>query len=330
MKVHWPVEIAGTGVALPSRVVTNNDFAARLETTDEWIHQRTGIRERRIAEPHESTLGLGTAACASALRAANTEASEIDLLICGTITPEHTLPTTSCQIQAALGCRHIPAFDQVSACTGFVWSVATAAQYIASGFAKTALVVGAECMSRITDMEDRGTAILFGDAAGAAVLRKATHPGSGILAARMGADGGQALAIWVPAGGAKEPASTRTVNERLHYLRMNGREVYKFAVSKMQELMKGTLDDAGVKLDELSLVVPHQSNQRIIESACDKLGLPTSKVVVNIDRFGNTSAASVPVALHEAMSAGRIRRGDLVMLIAFGAGLTWGSVLLRV
>ena len=330
MKVDWPVEIAGTGMSVPENVVTNHDFARRLDTNDEWIVQRTGIRERRIATADQTTITFGAAAGKAALADAGLNPADIDLLICNTITPEHTLPTTSCELQAAIGLRHVPAFDQVSACTGFVWGVVTAANYIVGGTIDRALVIGVEVMSRITDMDDRGTAILFGDAAGAAVVRRATKPGREILAVRMGADGGQGMAIWIPAGGVKEPASVRTVNERLHYVRMNGREVYKFAVSKMQQLVEETLSDAGVKLADIALVVPHQSNQRIIESACEKLHIPAGKVVINIDRYGNTSAASVPIALHEARGAGRIKSGDLVLIVAFGAGLTWGSILLRV
>lgn len=330
MKVAWPVEIAGMGVYVPENCVTNDDFAKRLDTSDEWIAQRTGIRQRHFLRDDQSTLDMAAAASASALREAGVTAQDIDLIVFGTITPDHTLPSVSCELQARLGCRQIPAFDQVSACTGFTWSFITAAQYIHCGLAERVLVVGSEAMSRITDMDDRGTAILFGDAAGAAVVQRATNGRSAVLATRMGADGSQAGAIWIPAGGSKEPATARTVNERLHYIRMNGREVYRFAVNKMQELLEHTLADAGVAPDELTLLVPHQSNLRIIESACEKLDFPRERVVINIDRYGNTSAASVPVALHEARQQGRVKAGDLVLLLAFGAGLTWGSVLLRI
>lgn len=330
MKLAWPVEIIGTGVGIPERVVTNADFAARLDTSDEWITQRTGIRERRIAAPDESTLSLATCASRQALAAAGVAPAQLDLIVCCTITPDHTLPATACELQAALGCGWIPSFDLVAACSGFVWGLITASQYVNSGMAQQALVVGAECLSRITDMEDRSTAVLFADGSGAVVIRRSQSPQRGILAARMGADGARAELIWVPGGGSKEPASQKTINERLHYMRMRGREVYKFAVTQMQELIHGTLADAGVAPEQLALVIPHQSNLRIIESATEKLGLPPERVLVNIDRYGNTSAASVPIALHEAWTSGRIRAGDLVLLVAFGAGLTWGSVLLRV
>jgi 3-oxoacyl-[acyl-carrier-protein] synthase-3 len=330
MKLAWPIEIIGTGVGIPERVVTNDDFAARLDTSDEWITQRTGIRERRIAAPDESTLTLATRASRQALTAGGVAPAQLDLIVCCTITPDHMLPATACELQAALGCGWIPSFDLVAACSGFVWGLITAAQYINSGMSQQALVVGAECLSRITDMEDRSTAVLFADGSGAVVVRRSSDPQRGILAARMGADGARAELIWIPGGGSKEPASPKTINERLHYMRMRGREVYKFAVTQMQDLIHGTLADAGVSPDQLALVIPHQSNLRIIESATEKLGLPPERVWVNIDRYGNTSAASVPIALHEAWTAGRIRTGDLVLLVAFGAGLTWGSVLLRV
>lgn len=329
MKVQWAVEIAGTGASLPEHVVRNDELAARLSTTDDWIMQRTGIRERRLAQPGESTLKFATQASRVALERAGVAPDQIDLIVNATITPDYPLPTTACLLQSELGCRWVPAFDLVAACSGFVYGLISAAQSVTSGMSRNALVVGAECLTRITDMEDRTTAILFGDGAGAAIVRPSTDPSRGILAANMGADGGRAKLIWVPAGGAAEPASTRTINERLHFMRMKGREVYKFAVTQMQELIEQTLDEAGVSAAELKLLIPHQSNLRIIESACEKLKLPAERVVINIDRYGNTSAASVPIALHEAVSTGRLQRGDLVLLIAFGAGLTWASVLLR-
>lgn len=330
MRVAWPVEIIGTGIGLPVGIVTNADFERRIDTSNDWIVQRTGICERRVANAQESTLSMATAASQAAIADAGLTPRDIDLIIVSTITPEHVLPTTSCELQGVLGCRQIPAFDHVSACTGFVWGFITAAQYIMGGLVNNVLVVGAETMSRITDIEDRSTVVLFGDAAGAAIVRRSTSPERGAIAAQMGSDGSNPQVLWIPAGGAKEPASARSVGERLHYVRMNGREVFKFAVSKMIHLLEATLADAGLTVNDLDLVVPHQSNRRIIESACSKLHLDVGKVVVNIDRFGNTSAASIPVALHEARQAGRLKPGDLVLFMAFGAGLTWGSLLLRV
>lgn len=330
MRAKWAVEIAGTGAHVPRQVVTNEDFTKRLDTSDEWIAQRTGIRERRIAGPGESTLTLSVAASRQALAEAGLRPDQIDLIVHATITPDHQLPSTACELQAELGCSWIPAFDIVAACSGFVYALVSAAQFIDCGMATNVLVLGSETLTRITDMEDRGTAVLFGDGGGAAILRPSKDPDRGILAARLGADGGRAKAVWVPAGGSAEPASVRTVNERLHYMKMKGREIYKFAVVQMHSLVKETAEDVGIGLDELALVIPHQSNLRIIESAAARLGLPMEKVSINIDRFGNTSAASIPLALHEARATGRIKAGDLVMLVGFGAGLTWGSALMRI
>lgn len=330
MKVAWPVEIAGTGHYVPPKVVTNDDFAQRLDTSHEWIIQRTGICERRLGEPEDSTLTFALAASREALANANLTPADLDYIVCGTATPDHPLPSTACELQAALGCGWIPAFDLSAACSGFVWSFITAAQLLVTGLANNVLLVGAEKLSAITDMEDRATAILFGDGAGAAILRKSTDPARGILAVRQGADGARGSLISVPAGGSKLPASAQTVAERLHYMRMQGREVYRFAVTQMQEVIARTAADAGVDLADVALLIPHQSNLRIIESACDKCNFPLDRVIININKYGNTSAASIGLALHEAWQTGRAKPGDLVMLVAFGAGLTWGSVLLRV
>ena len=329
MKLGWSIEIAGMGCSVPATVVSNADFVGRLDTSDEWIVQRTGIRTRRFAGPGESTLTLATDAARQAMAEARVTPAEIDLIICATVSPEHPLPSTACELQAALGCGWIPSFDVVAACSGFVYAMTTAAQFIITGLHKTVLVVGAETLSRITDLEDRNTAVLFGDGAGAAVVRRSRSTSSEFLAGRLAADGQRAQAIWIPGGGSAEPASVRTVNERLHFMRMKGKEIYKFAVTTMQEIVRDTLADAQQSLENLKLLVPHQSNLRIIESACERLGLPLERVMINIDKYGNTSAASIPVALCEALRAGRAAPGDLVMLVAFGAGLTWGSLLLR-
>jgi len=330
MKVAWAIEIAGTGAYVPTQVVTNEDFTKHLDTSDEWIVQRTGIRERRIVAPGQGTLDLSVNASRQALAEAGLRPDEIDLIILATATPEHPLPATSCELQAALGCGWIPAYDIAAACAGYVYAMVNAAHFIDSGMAKKVLILGSETLTSITDMEDRGTAILFGDGAGAAILQPSADPNKGILAARLGADGARAKAVWVPGGGSAEPASIKTVNERLHYMKMRGREIYKFAVNMMHSLVRDTAEDAGVGLDELALVIPHQSNLRIIESAVGRLGIPMDKVSINIDRFGNTSAASIGLAFHEARETGRIKSGDLVMFVAFGAGLTWGSALLRI
>jgi 3-oxoacyl-[acyl-carrier-protein] synthase-3 len=329
MKCNWPMVIRGTGSAAPQKILTNDEIAQRVETSNEWIVQRTGIRERRIAAPDESTLDIALAASRQALERAGLSPQDLDMIQFATVTPNHTLPSTSCELQAALGCGQIPAFDLQAACSGFVYGLVNAAQHLQTGLAKTILVVGAETLSRITDTEDRGTCILFGDGAGAAVIQRSDNPEQGILSAELGADGSRAKLIWVPAGGSIEPTSQRTINERLHYMKMEGREVYKFAVAKIQELVTRSLEEAGVGIADLRLFIPHQSNIRIIESAMEKLNLSRDQVIINIERYGNTSSASVPLALHEAWAAGRIDRGDLVLMIGIGAGLTWGSALLR-
>jgi len=329
MKLDWPIEIVGTGLGVPSNVVTNADWEKKLDTSDDWIVQRTGIRQRRIATPGESTLTFATAAARQAIQNADLSAADIDLIVNATITPEHVLPSTACELQAALGCRSIPAYDLVAACSGFVFALVNAAQNVQNGLARHALVLGAETMTSMVDLEDRATAVLFGDGAGAAVIRAAQTPQQRLIGAIMGVDGTRAKTLWVPAGGSAEPASTRTLNERLHAVRMQGREVYKFAVTRMHELIDETLDECGVALDDVDLIIPHQSNLRIIESACRKLGVKDDRVLINIDRYANTSAASIPIGLHEARRDGRIHSGDLVLFVAFGAGLSWGSALLR-
>ncbi len=329
MRPEWPVEIAGTGSSIPQRVVTNDELAKLVDTSDEWIVTRTGIRERRYAADDETTLTLSLEAARQAMAEAGIAGEDLDMIICGTVTPDVYLPATACQLQHHLGARNIPAFDLHAACSGFVFSFVTAAQFIGSGTAKTVLTIGAETLSRITDMQDRGTCILFGDGAAAAVLRRTESSTRRLISTRWGCDGGGAEQIWVPGGGSRWPASEKSVNDRMHFLKMRGREVYKFAVVRMQELIQETLEDAGASIDDLTLLVPHQSNRRIIESACEKLGIPEEKVLINIDRYGNTSAASVPIALHEARATGRAKPGDLIMLLAFGAGLTWASALLR-
>jgi 3-oxoacyl-[acyl-carrier-protein] synthase-3 len=329
MKLGWPVEIAGTGAYIPERVVTNEELAGRMDTSHDWIVQRTGIHERRWAAEGESTLSMAAAASRQALANAGIDPQDIDQIVVATVTPELPLPSTACLLQAELGCRHVPSFDIAAACSGYVYALTQAAQAIVNGMAETVLVVGGETLTRVTDLEDRATAILFSDGAGAAVLRRSTDPNRCFLAGRLGADGYRGMTIHIPAGGARTPASHCTVDERMHSMRMAGREVYKFAVTQMYSIIGQTCDDAGVSRDDLAVVVPHQSNLRIIESAAHKAGVPLEKVEVNITRYGNCSAASIAIALHEARDRGRIKPGDLVILVAFGAGLTWGSLLLR-
>lgn len=321
--------IRGTGSAVPDRVMTNADFEKMLDTSDEWIRTRSGIRERRIASPGENTLTLAKTAAERALADARITAAEIDLIVLATCTPAHHLPSTACMLQHELGCRQIPAFDVAAACSGFMYAMAAGASLMGAGPYQNVLVIGAETMSSITDFEDRGTCILLGDGAGAAVISPAQNDTAGVYDMILGADGSGASLIWIPAGGSKQPASALTINERLHYLKMKGREVYKFAVTKFHDVIVDVLTRTGLKASELALIIPHQSNLRIIESAAEKLGLSLEKVAVNIDRYGNTSAASIPLALDECRRNGRIKAGDWIIIAGFGAGLTWGSMLIR-
>ena len=329
MANRLPVTIRGLGSALPDKIMTNADFEQFLDTSDEWIRTRTGIRERRICTEGENTLTLAVAASQKALAQAKLTPADLDLIIVATTTPYVPIPATACFLQKELGCRQIGAFDLEAACSGFVYAFVTAAHLMASDQYRHTLVVGAEAMSSVTDFEDRATCILLGDAAGAAVIGPADNDTSGLYDHSLGADGSGADLIWVPAGGSLEPATTESVNNRRHYLKMKGRELYKVAVTKMQEVIRDSLARTGMTLDELALIIPHQSNARIIESAAEKLGIPPEKMAMNIEKYGNTSAASIPLALDEAYSNGRLGEGDWVLLAGFGSGLTWGTALLR-
>lgn len=326
-----PVYIRGTGMYVPERVVENEYFVARLDTSDEWITTRTGIRQRRWVADDECTSTMATRASAAALKDAGLTIDDIDVIVCATATGDCPFPATACFVQAALGAgsRNIPALDVSAACAGFVFGSIMAAGLIASRQYDNALVIGAETLSRYANPEDRGTCILFGDAAGAAVWSRTRDPERGILYSELGSDGTRAEHIWVPAGGSRLPTSHTTVAEHLQYLHMRGREVYRFAVVKMQELIDRALDATGVTADELKLLIPHQSNLRIIESVRQRLGLPREKVAVHIDRYGNTSAASIVMSLHEAKRDGTLHDGDVVLLVAIGAGLTWGVMVVR-
>jgi 3-oxoacyl-[acyl-carrier-protein] synthase-3 len=322
------VGVLGTGSASPPRVLTNHDLERIVDTSDDWIVQRTGIRERRIADDGVATSDLALEASRRALEAAEVDPKDLDLIVLATASPDHPVPATSCLVQAKLGAEKAAAFDVASACTGFMTAVAVGSRFVASGGAETALVIGAECLSRITDYQDRTTCVLFGDGAGAFVLApKSRAPRGEILATRLGSDGTGYEYIWVPGGGSRRPASPETVAGREHFLRVRGREVFRFAVTRMVELIEETL--APYDRSELGLVVPHQVNLRILEAALDRLDLPRDRLLVTIEKYGNTSAASVPVAMDEAVRAGRVEEGKLVVLVAFGAGLTWGSVLMR-
>jgi 3-oxoacyl-[acyl-carrier-protein] synthase-3 len=317
--------VRGVGSALPKRAMRNTDFEGVLETSDEWIAQRTGIRQRYIAGDDETTASLGEAAARAALDHAGLTPDDIDLIVLATSTPNNTFPATAVEIQHRLGMRHGFAFDMQAVCTGFVYAITTADLYLRGGMAKRALVIGAETFSRILDWTDRSTCVLFGDGAGAVVLEAGEGEGTssdrGIIAASLRSDGAHKDKLFVDGG----PSTTGTVGK----LRMEGREVFKHAVGMITDVIEDTFHQAGITAEDLDWFVPHQANRRIIDASAKKLGIADEKVVITVDRHGNTSAASVPLALSVAVADGRIKKGDLVMLEAMGGGFTWGAVLLR-
>jgi 3-oxoacyl-[acyl-carrier-protein] synthase-3 len=322
------VGIAGTGSYVPERVVPNSYFEKIVDTSDEWIVQRTGIRERRYVADGEATSDMAVIAGRRALESAGVAPEELDLIVVGTVTPDQMIPACSALIQHRLGAKNAGAFDCNSACTGFLTALCIAEAYVASGRARRVLAIGAESLSRISDMQDRTSCILFGDGAGAVVLAPEEDCKQGeILKTRQGADGSGYDLIYMLAGGSRKPATLETVQAREHFIRLNGREVFRFAVNRMGDLIEEMIE--GHTYDDLCLVVPHQVNKRIIDSALQRLGWNDEKVMVNIQHYGNTSSATVPVALDEARRAGRLVTGKLVILVAFGAGLTWGGVLIR-
>ncbi|MEO0908289.1 MAG: beta-ketoacyl-ACP synthase III [Pseudomonadota bacterium] len=320
--------IVGSGSALPEQIVSNHDLAARVDTSDEWIIERTGIRQRHIAGEGETTSTLAIAAARAALADAGLTPADIDLIVLATATPDNTFPATATKVQHALGCPHGPAFDVGAVCSGFLYALTTADSLLTTGAARRALVIGAETFSRILDWEDRTTCVLFGDGAGAVVLeapdqaRPAQNGGPGVLASRLHADGAQHDLLYVDGG----PSSTQTVG----HLRMKGREVFRHAVVNLTNVLHEVLDDAGVCADDIDWIVPHQANKRILDATAKKLGLPAEKVIVTVDMHANTSAASVPLAFDVARRDGRIKPGDLVMFEAMGGGFTWGASLVRI
>lgn len=322
------VGIAGTGSYMPERVMSNRDFEKLVDTSDEWIVQRTGIRERRYAAPEQATSDLSLIAAQRALEDAKLSARDIDLVVLGTLTPDYILPAAACLVQDRLGAVNAGALDVNAACTGFLTALHTAESFVAAGRAKRVLAIGAETLSRFVDMSDRSSCILFGDGAGATVLAPWEECRRGeILKTVLGADGSGYELIHMKGGGSKMPPTLASVAAGEHFIRLKGREVFRFAVTKMADLIAEMID--GYSRDEIGLVVPHQVNARIIESALERLGFPHDKVLVNIDKYGNTSSATVPVALDEAAREGRLEPGKLVVLVAFGAGLTWGATLIR-
>ncbi|MBI2756327.1 MAG: ketoacyl-ACP synthase III [Chloroflexi bacterium] len=323
------VRIAGWGKALPRESVTNAALEGRVDTTDEWIRARTGIQERRIAGPGETTSTLATEAATAAMQRAGITAEDLDLVMVATCTPDYaSMPSTASLVQDALHARRAGAFDLNAVCSGFVYALATASQFVLSGAYRNVLVIGAETFTRILDWQDRSTCVLFGDGAGAVVLQSTEQPG-GLLSFVLGSDGSGACSLYVPAGGSREPTTAETVAERKHYVKMQGREVFRFATRIVPESVSQTLDRAGLVPGDIDLLIPHQANVRIIDAAVKRLGIDESKVFTNVQRYGNTSAASIPLALCEALDDGLIVPGDLIVMAGFGAGLSWATAAWR-
>jgi 3-oxoacyl-[acyl-carrier-protein] synthase-3 len=330
----WPKHpfsavIVGTGSHVPERVITNADLEKMVDTSDQWITERTGMKERHIVAPDEAASDLAVKACDKALAEAKVKPDELDLIIVGTVTGDMAFPSTACILQQRLGASNAAAFDVSAGCTGFIYSLGIARQFIASGACRTALVVGVEVLSKVTDWTDRSTCVLFGDGAGAAVLKADTAPNKGILATHMAADGGGGGHLYMPAGGSRQPASVETVEKRLHTLKMDGNATFKVAVRSMADAVKHLLRQTGLTPDDIKLLIPHQANLRIIDATARLLKFPSERVFVNIAKYGNTSSATTIIALDEARKQGLVQPGDIVMLVAFGAGLTWGGVAIR-
>jgi 3-oxoacyl-[acyl-carrier-protein] synthase-3 len=314
---------------VPERVMTNDDFTRIVDTSDEWITQRTGMKERRLAEHDQATSDLAIAASRAALADAGVAPEEVDLVVCATITADNTLPATACWIQDRLGCKHAGAFDLTAACSGHIYALAQARAAILAGQARTVLITSAEILSSITDYTDRSTCVLFGDGAGAAVLQACDQPDTGVLYTTLYADGSGGELMILPAGGSRRPPSHETIDQRLHYMQIRGREVFRFAVEKMEELIDECLKACGLTAPQVRLVIPHQVNKRIIDAATGRMGFPPEKVFMNIDKYGNTGGASVAIAHDEARRQGILGAGDVAILIAFGGGLTWAGAVIR-
>ena len=322
------VGILGLGSHVPEKILTNKDMEKIVETSDEWIVERTGIRERRIVDSETATSDLAAKAAAEALENANVKPEEIDLIIVATATPDMFFPSVAFLVQEQLKAVNAAAFDLAAGCSGFVYGVVTGSQFIKSGLYKKVLVIGAETLSKVMDWTDRNTCVLFGDGAGAAVLGE-VQDGFGILGSDLGSDGSGGALLQLPGGGSRNPATLETIEQRLHYIQMSGNDVFKFAIKIMGETALKSLDNAGIAHESVDCLVPHQANIRIIQSAAKRLKLPMEKVMVNVDKYGNTSAASIPIALNEAVKSGKIKNGDVVVLVGFGAGLTWASCVMK-
>jgi 3-oxoacyl-[acyl-carrier-protein] synthase-3 len=319
-----PVGVLGSGKYVPDRVLTNKELETMVETNDEWIVTRTGIRERRIVAEYQATSDIALEASKIALEKAGITAEQLDLIIVATITPDMAFPSTACILQEKLGAKKAAAFDLSAACSGFIYGLANASNFIATGMYKYALVIGADCLSRITDYTDRNTCILFGDGAGAVVIGTVPE-GRGFRSFELGADGSGGELLKMEGGGSRNPASQAALDNRLHYIYMAGAEVFKFAVRIMGNAAEEALRKAGLTKSDIDLLVPHQANMRIIQSSLSKLGMTEDRCMINLDKYGNMSAASIPVALAEAAEQGRVKEGDCVLLVGFGGGLTWGA-----
>ena len=320
--------VIGWGSYVPPKVMTNEELAKTVDTSDGWIREMTGIQQRHIASPKESTALMAVHAAREAMETADVNPSDIELIIVATASPEYPFPATACLVQDALGADHAGAFDLEAGCSGFVYGMCSAAGMIRGGMFNTILIVGAETLSRLVDWNDRATCVLFGDGAGAVILRGSEQPG-GVMASVLGSDGSGGELLMVPGGGARNPAGPETVTSGMHYIKMSGREVYRFATRVMASAARQVATQAGWSLDNIDLFIPHQANRRIIDSASKSLKIPPEKVFVNLEKYGNTSAASIPIALCEAMDTGRIKPGDKLLMVGFGAGLTWAACALE-
>ncbi|PZE22491.1 beta-ketoacyl-ACP synthase III [Paenibacillus xerothermodurans] len=319
-----PVGIIGTGKYVPDRILTNQDLEQMVDTNDEWIVTRTGMRERRLASPEQASSDLAYEAAVKAVQAAGISAEQLDLIVVATVTPDMSFPSTACLLQAKLGASKAAAFDLSAACSGFIYGLANASNFIATGVYKYALVIGAECLSKITDYTDRNTCILFGDGAGAVVLGQVPE-GRGFKSFELGADGSGGNLLKVSAGGSRRPASAQTLDNKEHFIYMAGSEVFKFAVRIMGNAAEAALSKAGMTKTDIDLLVPHQANIRIIQAALNRLDLSEEKCMINLHKYGNVSAASIPIALAEAVEEGRVQESDRLVLVGFGGGLTWGA-----
>ena len=322
-----PVSITGLGTHVPDRVVTNHDFARLVDTSDEWIVTRTGIRERRFAAEDEALSDIALPAARAALEQAGVRAAEIDLLIVATVTPDMQFPSTAAILADVLGAGSAAAYDLAAGCTGFMYAIAQAFGMVESGLSRRSLVVGADVLSKLMNLADRSTCVLFGDGAGAVVIESAAE--EGFLGFELGADGAGGKDLHLPAGGSRMPTTAETVASGAHYVRMNGREVFKFATRVLVSSAEAVLAKCELSVDDVDVYVPHQANVRIIDHAMARLGIPKEKVIVNVDRYGNTSSASIPLALAEAITTGRVHQGDTILMTGMGAGLTWGSAVMR-